>query len=410
MINSYKHLPLLNIFFNLSASLTLRATSLIVTSILIKGIGEEAFGNYIYIITTALLLTTFSAMATGQAFIKNLSSDQHKNDSFSYYFSNIFVLFIVFSVLLYLYAFIFTPNQHIIENFGLILLIAFLELINTAYISYFSGKEKFSKILNARIIFSVLLCAIVFVSVYYDSYLSVYPYAIALLISNSYFFFVAKPKLHIGQSFLTNLTKFRAFCVNYIKLSFPIFISGLMVTPVQWYLSNQIVLQNGFAELGLFNVSMQFRMMILMITNALATALLPRLVQLNNTDAFERIKNTGYYCSAVFCLIMIVVISLLMPFVFNFYSIEINEDILFASYLMLSTALPLCIYNLYTQVLIVKGKTKDLLIFNSFWGICVISLYNIVPSINNIVTTKILCFSYFSLIIFVFLYNKFNKI
>lgn len=155
---------------------------------------------------------------------------------------------------------------------------------------------------------------------------------------------------------------------------------------------------------------MQFRMMILMITNSLATALLPRLVKLGDSAAFKRITKSGYVFSSILCLFMIIGISVFMPLVFNFYNIEINDNLLIASYLLLSTALPLCVYNIYTQVLIAKGNTKSLLIFNSFWGLCVISLYSMTEVINNISAAKILCLSYFSLIVFVVIYNKLNTI
>ena len=399
---------MLNVIFNISASFTMRAASLVVTSLLVKEFGQEAFGNYIYIITTALLLTTFSAMATGQAFIRNLSSAQQTSDSFIQYFTNIFILFCLFASLLYLYAFWLSSNQHIIDNYYFIIIVAFLELINTAYISYFSGKEKFANIFNARLIFSFFLCAVVFLTTYWDTYYTVYPYIFALLLSNGYFIWAARQEKQqvVYQAFTLNTLRY--FYQKYIKLSLPIFISGLMVTPVQWYLSNQIVLQNSFAELGLFNVSMQFRMMILMVTSSLATALLPRLVKLNNTEAFDRIKQSGYFFSATLCIFMIIGIALFMPLIFTFYNIALNDDILLACYMMLSTALPLCIYNIYTQVLIAKGKTKRLLLFNSFWGICVIALYNMSEIINNISAAKILCVSYFSLIVFVVIYNKLN--
>jgi O-antigen/teichoic acid export membrane protein len=409
MKSCFRDIPIINIAFNISASFTMRAASIIVTSLLVRQFGQEEFGHYIYIITTALLLTTLSIMSTGQTFIRNLSSEQTENDSFLNYFINIFLLFCVFSCLLYIYAFVITPNPHIADNFHLILLVAFFELINAAYVSYYSGKEKFANIFKARLTFSFFLCAIIFFTSYINEYYSIYPYVLALFLSNSYFFISSKHSLSTTQLKQLSIESFRYFYQKYIKISLPIFISGLMVTPVQWYLSNQIVVQNDFAELGLFNVSMQFRMMILMITNALATALLPRLVKLSNTDAFDRIKQSGYLVSAIVCVVMVVSISLFMPLIFNIYSIEINDDMLFTSYLMLSTALPLCIYNLYTQVLIAKGKTRILLMFNSFWGMCVIALYNMAENINNITVAKILCISYFALVFFVFSYNQLQK-
>jgi O-antigen/teichoic acid export membrane protein len=237
-------------------------------------------------------------MSTGQAFIRNLSSEHSENDSFLNYFINVFLLFCAFSLLLFFYAFIVTPNPNITNNFHLILLVAFLELINAAYISFYSGKEKFSYIFKARLTFSFFLCALIFLTSYLNQYHSVYPYIFALILSNCYFFIISKHDFNAAWFKQLTVENCRYFYQKYIKISFPIFISGIMVTPVQWYLSNQIVVQNDFAELGLFNVSMQFRMMILMITNALATALLPRLVKLSNTEAFERIKKSGYFFSA----------------------------------------------------------------------------------------------------------------
>jgi O-antigen/teichoic acid export membrane protein len=151
---------------------------------------------------------------------------------------------------------------------------------------------------------------------------------------------------------------------------------------------------------------MQFRMMILLVTNAIATALLPRLIKTTDTNNFNQIRNIGYFSSILFCVLMIVVVCLIMPVIFLFYEIESSRILLTTSYLLLSTALPLCIYNLYTQTLIAKGKTKLLLLFNSFWGLVVILLYNQYEIIDNLSAAKILSFSYLALIIFIILFNK----
>ena len=409
MLSVFKNIPLLNVAFNILASITLRLSSLIVTTLIVKYVGQSEFGHYIYIITTALMLSSFSTMSTGQAFIRNISINSDKKNDFFIYLSNVLCIFVLFSGLFFSFSYFVSYNEYIINNWQVIMVIALLELVNMAYISYFSGKEAFSKIFNARLIFAITLAAIIFISVKFDHYIFVYPYIIALIIANLYLLKAVNIKFSFNNFHFFNKKKLHNFYFKYIKLSFPIFLSGLMVTPVQWFLSNQIVLQNNFAELGLFNISMQFRMMILMVTSSIATALLPRLVRTSQTETFQQIKKSGYLISAVFCMVMLLVIGLFMPIIFNFYNIETNLKILQTSYLLLATALPLSIYNLYTQTLIAKAKTSSLLLFNSFWGVLVIFMYLLTEKIDNLSVAKILCLSYFLLIFFVFLFNKVKR-
>lgn len=403
----FKSIPLFNVIFNISASLIMRLGSLFVTTIMVKGIGQSEFGHYMYVITTALMLSTISTMATGQAYIKEVSKGPQYQQSFIQYLSNLLTIFVIFCSLFIGYIYWGSSNSYLIDNYGVIIVVAFLELLNLAFISLFSGTESFKRIFNGKLIFSITLCTLVFFATYLGSYLSVYPYIIAITVTNIYLFKQSKIDFKPLVLRLFNQNSLVDFYHKYIRLSFPIFLSGLMVTPVQWYLSNQIALQNGFAELGLFNISMQFRMMILMVTNSVAAVLLPRLVKANDTADFTVIKKTGYYFSAVFCIIMLIGLVIIMPFVFQFYEIQTNSRLLSASYLLMVTALPLCLYNIHTQVLIATGKTRILLLFNSFWGLIVISLYWSTDTINNFSAAKILCISYFALIIFVFVFNRF---
>ena len=407
---SLRHIPLLNILFSVLSSMTMRLCSIIVTTILVKGIGQAEFGHYMYIITTALMLSSISSMSTGQAFTREVSKENQSYGNFPSYLINLFALFTTFSILFCSYAFYVTPNQYITDNLGVILAISALEVANLAFTSLFSGKEQFKKVLQARLIFSVVLCATVGSSIYLDSYLSVYPYILAIFLSNLYLLSQSDVSSKAFCFAITRQNSLKSFYHRYLKLSFPIFISGLMVTPVQWFLSNQIAVQNSFAELGLFNISMQFRMMILMVTNAIATALLPRLSMHSGSDGFNQIKQAGYYFSGLFCLVTIAGVVFIMPFVFDFYEIATNETVLYGSYLLLATALPLCLYNIYTQVLIACGNTRTLLLFNSFWGILVIVLYSLSNQIDTLSAAKILCISYFALIVFVFLFNILLKI
>ncbi len=80
------------------------------------------------------------------------------------------------------------------------------------------------------------------------------------------------------------------------KFSLPAFLSGAMVTPVNWLCSAILVNQpNGYFQMGIFNAANQWRNAILFIPGSMSTIVLPLLASLQSVDDSGRYKKVLWY-------------------------------------------------------------------------------------------------------------------
>lgn len=402
------NVPFRNIIFSLSTSVLVRFSGLLVTTVIVKQFGQEVFGEYSYLVNTALLLMTVSMMATNQIFTRNIARNEGGQESICDYIYFVAILYFVVFFLFFISTIVFSELRFLNDYLFGIFSVSFLEVLNLTFIAFYSGKERFELILKIKLVFALVLIGLVLLSSALDFYFGVYPYICASLSSVVLFVWFLREEF-CYLTFKKTIFDFKAFFLNYVTPSLPIFVSGLMVTPVQWYLSNRIIASGGFSELGMFNISMQFRMIVIMVTASIATALLPRLAATKDKNIVREILSGSYKVTALISILMTLIIVILMRFILTFYDVNFSEVDLVSSYMIIISSIPMALYNIYAQFLITESKTKVLLFLNFSWGTCVLSMTLFFEIIDSERASLIILVSYVMLAFLSLFSSRFRR-
>ena len=111
--------------------------------------------------------------------------------------------------------------------------------------------------------------------------------------------------------------------VPLFHFSFPAFLSGILVNPVNWVCSAMLANQtNGYVELGAFNAANQWRLAILFLPVSLGASVLPILSNLKGThqwNSYIKVTKTAVFSSAILSLLIALPIALTSAYIMGFY-------------------------------------------------------------------------------------------
>lgn len=154
----------------------------------------------------------------------------------------------------------------------------------------------------------------------------------------------------------------------------PAALSSFLVVPVLWYIKSILVKSEGFGELAVFDISDQWRMIILFIPLSLGKIILPILSRLEANDASKhnwRIINKMIFLNITVCIILSLIIYFISPFIFNLYGKGFdNYNILVI--MSLSTVFS-SVADVLGQAIASKAKMWIGFTYNLIWCILVIS-------------------------------------
>lgn len=409
MNNSIKF-PFFGAAYLLITSVLVKFSSVLVTSLIVLNFDTKVYGEYSYILNTSLLLATISSMSVHQLLVRNIASFKIKIPLFSY-FCSLLLLYFIFGGGFLIFSSIFS-NEFISENRVLIFLIGGSECLNLSLYSVLNGRERFKDLLVTKVIFSLILISSFILIKEVFNYISPVIYLLSSVLSNILILIKLKFKFNFNLNLLFKKYEFKVihlynFYLFYIKPSFPILLSGLMVTPIQWFMINKMANNTGFQEVGIFNLSIQFRMVIIMITSSISTALLPIFSRNSDGHKVNKMFELGLFFTLLIGVAITIITYILIEPILSFFDLSFSEKLLKIILLSMSGGVILSCFNIFAQKLLSEGRTLSILILNSSWGCCLMLLIFLYGNLDSYSASAYIFISYLFLLFTTFIYYYF---
>ena len=157
-----------------------------------------------------------------------------------------------------------------------------------------------------------------------------------------------------------------------LNFSIPATLSGLIVTPVFWISKSFVTRCNGFDEIAIYEVSEQWRVILLFIPSVISQVLLPILSSLNQnnriSDRSSEILRINILINATISSIFCIVVILMSNIIMKLYGHDFNDT---------STLIVISISTIFTSISNVVGLAIASINkmwcgfgFNLGWGLC----------------------------------------
>lgn len=174
-----------------------------------------------------------------------------------------------------------------------------------------------------------------------------------------------------------NFKEFRQELKVLWNFSLPAFLSGIMVSPVNWICNAMLVNQpNGYVEMGIFNAANQWFTALLFIPGILGSALLPILSEqmgLNNRPLSKKALTLSIKLNGASVLPLVMVGCLISPFIMQLYG-ETFSEAWPTLVIVLLTAGLLSIQTPVGNIIAASGRMWLGFIMNAGWGLLFISI------------------------------------
>lgn len=284
--------------YSLLALLTVKCIEVVISIIVARLLGPEKLGMFAIIRYFLDLLCIFTVIGIPTAMIKFIAELPNKSSTQSSIFTSFVVMliptiFICITVNL-LSSFIAQNIYHepLLED---LIRISTFTLFAMSLLmfgeSILQGFQEIKKLATLRILYSVLAIPITVILVYYGnlkgaiiSKVIIAYLSIILSCFTIYRIYIIdikqKQLIPTKNHFLIDYT----FTKKLFNLALPIFLSGLVMVPALWIVTTRLSLTNGFAQVGLFNVSYALMQVISFIPIAVGIPLLPQISQVNSQD------------------------------------------------------------------------------------------------------------------------------
>jgi O-antigen/teichoic acid export membrane protein len=380
------------------------------------------YGNFIISYNTLILIVSISGFGIGLTTTRLISKYRETEIikttnviSSSFYLTH-FISFI-FSLLFFLFSYkiskIININNVDILKYGSIF-IYFFSLVSFQN-SVLYGFGCFKEITIRNCIVGILNFIFVYICIYYFNTIGV---ILGLIISyaiNYFLNYILIIKLLKKFNIIISFSIFLKEVRNIIKSSILIYFSEIIVGITKWYslilLNKQI---NGSSEIGVYNITQQWALLVLFIPNSIGTTIFPflsKIDKLKNNKRYNIFLKYIFLFNFLFTILPIVFILIFSRYIFSFYGLE-NENSLY----VLATLLLSFLFNSFNNIighgLLSQGNNSIALYLNISWSFLYLIFTIIFLHFNQtaISIAKANLFSYFIIFLILLFYNFNYKI
>ena len=172
----------------------------------------------------------------------------------------------------------------------------------------------------------------------------------------------------------------RTSCLNLdysiiIKFTLPAALSSIICVPVFWIIRTMLVRNSNFSELALYEVSDQWKTIVLFIPTAISRIVLPILSSIssdnNKKKAFWKILKANILVNSSVSILLTVLVCMFGNHIIHFYGSEYNNvyPLIFLSISTIFTS----IANVVGQAISSKAKMWVGFFFNALWSLMTIT-------------------------------------
>ena len=398
-----------------------KALTMFVTFFLAKSLGGELFGKYSILNNTVNLISGFAAIGLSNTVSRYLAT---------YKIGNIFkagriyalseIIGVISALIFSLVTLVFSEfivgyvfnSPDILSLFRISIVIIIFTVLNGIQNSALNGLGA-QKYFSVAVIITSTLQA--FSLVIFTVYYGINGLIIGLIISSIITFIILK--IVVNRSLFENKIKphYRSAFDEYsvlIKFSLPGFLAQITTTIVVWLSSVFLVNAQGYEEVGLFNLALQWDLLLKFIPGIITIIYMPMLSRLffekKHKQVYNMLLNAAYL---VFFGVLIVGILLYLfsPFLYSLLGNDFNRISTITGVLILSSIFS-SLASVIGMYLVVYAKMWLALYVNMFWGILFIILAFFLTSEGALGLAFAYLFSYMLFLsLLYYIMNKLSK-
>jgi len=275
-----------------------------------------------------------------------------------------------------------TPELTLPIRVGALLL--FVTVINAAQLGTLNGFEDFRSVAINNFFGSVFESAFMLVGAYYQGVMGA-----ILGYGTGYVVLYVLNNISIRRNLKNNAIIVQPQKVRWAdakilyQFSLPVFLSGLMVSPMYWIVRTMLVNHAGFEELAVYEASEQWRMIILFIPTAVSAVVLPILSSLHETSAnkYRKVLKTNLLLNAGIALCFASVVAVCSPWIMRAYGSNYGNNTLTLILLAFSTVFQ-TMANVVGLSIWSRSKVWQGLCFNLLWAVMMVSFTYIFLCMN----------------------------
>ena len=363
-----------NSFLILLSNLIFRGSIFLFNVLCIRLLPQQSYGQLALIRSTASTIEGFISGALGPVSIREISGNANKNTIAKIIYCNLFL--VLFSIIIIILTSPFIIHQlHLSKSpfLGISLLIILLFAIKTQSMmqNIFMGLELYLRLFSSSII-SFIIGSLAFLIVLYYQNLTA-----ALISLSLYYSLDACYKIVILLKLINISIKFNFDEIKSLLKNVSIYFYSIVINSAVFWLS-RVVISNtpdGLVKLANFDACFQLLTIIMIITGATNSVILPMLAKGDGA------KKIIFYTTVINALIVFFFMTFFAFFSFYImaifgqtYNTQDNKELI---YVMIGISFLFSMYSTFNKLLLSSNQNKSLLkvsIFSSL--ICIIYIYS----------------------------------
>ena len=343
-------------------------------------LSQKEYGEFGMVRSTINMFVIFGTAGLGMTatkYIAEFKETQREKVGSIYCLTNGFAvitgLFITLIILFFsnYLASVTLKAPYLVDSVRVGALLLFVTVMNGAQNGVLLGFESFKARAINTLIGSIAESAFMLIGAYlYGVFGAVLGYGIGYVVlylcnfiairKDLYRFGVTKEYQHIDKRDLSLLYKF----------SIPAALSSVLVGPAYWISRTLLVRSDGFSELAVFEAANYWNTIILFLPAAVSQIILPILssVPKDDKNKFWKVLNINLYLNVGTSFILVLLVSLLSPFLMASYGDGYRDKYLVLIVLVGSTIFSVA-SNVVGNAIVSKGKMWIGFLFNSIWAL-----------------------------------------
>ena len=304
-------------------------------------LGKEEYGQVGIIRSTINMFLIFSSAGMGITATRYIAKHRTSNlykayEVFRFTLKTAVWVGLIFSILIFFFSSFIAEKQlnsiHLSDALRIGAGVLFLMTLTSVLTGSLNGFERFKKLgINTAINGLIQLICVV-VGAYYGGINGVIlglGVANVVLLLQLYFALRNDIRLTRDAPKDSNGEKFNAKSV-FFKFSLPAILQGMVFIPVLWWAKTFLIDRSGYGEMAIFDVAEQWYYVVLFIPTSLSTIILPLLTNVGYNSSkvqYDKLLKFNLLCCHWdYMLVLVSVIALFSPLIYNFYGSEFTDS------------------------------------------------------------------------------------
>ncbi|MEO0097311.1 MAG: oligosaccharide flippase family protein [candidate division WOR-3 bacterium] len=334
---------------------------------------SEKFGIFSNINQLAILLTFFASFGLPTIITKFIAQAKENKVLLNKIFNTAQILiFLTMGIVIIIYFFLcpFLVNKvyqkpFLIKYFYFIIFLSLFLTLNNFWIGVLQGLKLIKIISLINIFYNfVSFPLILFLVRRYEISGGIWALTIANFLGSVLFLFSIKKYFSLKLVLQKDIAK------NVLSLTFPAFLSGLVMMPAMWIVTTRLGTSKNFSEVAYFNIANTFFQLLLFVPLAIGMPLIPTIAE--NVENPEKIKvflnrTINYLNFFLFILLLLFFIfsSKIITFLYGNNYLPALKPFIF----VVGAIIPTSIGYIFGYYLLGTGKMWWATFFNALWFI-----------------------------------------